>query len=721
MKRQVLVALIALLGGGAITRGQDSTLIDREVMDALIAETSGEMGLNHFTHIVSNFSGFSPSLGADQTADYIADSARRWGLSDVKIERFPSDGKLYYWAFRSEPWWEGKKAEIWLVEPNKERIASFDAYRGYLARFSGSANLTAELVDVGAGTKPSDYEGKSVSGKIALASGSPGMAHAKAVWEHGAAGVIAYRTSNHISEPDLIPGVQIAPRDGPNGEPPGFVISVSFRSGKGLSNRLAAGEKLVVRADIEAETKAGYYPQVHAVVKGTEPELPEIWIQAHTNYRNGGGGNNMTGVGTTLDLARSLATLVERGRIPRPRRSIRFTWGAEHTASLYYFYTYPENTKRVLAYLDLDMVGDHQHLSQSILRLYRTPDSRPSFVNDIVQEMFEVVAEGNNISIRNGRGPTFESGFLLPIVDPAGSSDQFFYKIEDFWGPSDHEDVGEASIGLHAVLLNTWPDPYIGTQEDTPERADATQMKRAGVITGTAALVMASAGADEVPNLAQNGLQKAGARLSAEERRAMDVLWAASKASVLDDYWLARTIITQAYRREAEALATLEVFASDGKSKDYVTETARSVAEREPAAQKRLRQQAATVAEMREWGAVEPSSPPTGGIALLVPTRNTEIRGPVNLFRHQYGQDWLKEKLQDPDFIKKIRLVRRGRYYPWETLNFADGKLNLGQIRERLAAEYGPAPLEEFEEYFRMLEKVGVLTLSSPASDAGRR
>ena len=29
-----------------------------------------------------------------------------------------------------------------------------------------------------------------------------------------------------------------------------------------------------------------------------------------------------------------------------------------------------------------------------------------------------------------------------------------------------------------------------------------------------------------------------------------------------------------------------------------------------------------------------------------------------------------------------------------------------------VAAEYGPAPLEEIEEYFRLLEKVGVVTLA---------
>jgi hypothetical protein len=693
---------------------QTSTLIQPEILDALIAETSGEMGLNHFSHIVSNFSGFSPSLGAEQTADYIAENARRWGLSDVKIERFPSDGKLYYWAFRSEPWWEGKKAEIWLVEPQKERIASFDVYRGHLARFSRSANVTAELVDVGVGTKSSDYEGESVAGKIVLASGPAAMVHQRAVWEYGAAGVIAYRTSRHVSYPDLVGSAQIAPREGPNGEPPRFVISISYRSGKTLSDRLAAGEKLVVRADVEAETRAGHYPQVHAVVKGREPELPEVWIQAHTNHRNTGGGNNLTGVGTTLDLARSLATLVEQGKIPRPRRNIRFTWGAEHTASIYYFYTYPENTKRVLAYLNLDMVGDHQHLSQSILRLYRTPHSRPSFINDITQEMFETIAEGNTISIRNGRGGSFSSEFLLPVVDPSGSGDQFFYRIEEFWGPSDHEDVGEASIGIDAVLLNTWPDPFIGTQEDTRARADATQMKRAGVITGAAAFVMASAGPDDIPDLAQNALEKARARLAAEERRAMDLLWTASKESAPDDFWQGTNIITQAYRREAEALARLQVFADQAGSNTYLTESVNDLSEGEPAAQKRLSQQATTLAEIRGWGSIEPSAPPRGGIALLVPSRSMDIRGPVNLFRHQYGQDWLKEKLRDPDFLEKIRLARRGRYYAYETLNFVDGNLNLGQIQERVAAEYGLAPIEEIEEYFRMLEKVGVVTLADP-------
>jgi hypothetical protein len=67
------------------------------------------------------------------------------------------------------------------------------------------------------------------------------------------------------------------------------------------------------------------------------------------------------------------------------------------------------------------------------------------------------------------------------------------------------------------------------------------------------------------------------------------------------------------------------------------------------------------------------------------------------------------EKTGENDFVDKVRLSRRGHYYLYETLNFADGERNLSEIRDAVAAEYGPAPLDELEEYFRLLESVGVI------------
>jgi hypothetical protein len=495
--------------------------------------------------------------------------------------------------------------------------------------------------------------------------------------------------ADHVERPYLIGSAVIEPFLGPRGEPPAFVFSLSYQAGMALADRLRAGEKLRIRAEVEAETRAGHYSLVHAVLKGTEPELPEVWVQAHSNHRNTGGGNNLTGVGATLDLARSLAALVSEGRLPRPRRSIRFTWGPEHMAIIYYFHENPATLSRVLAYLNLDMVGDHQMRSESVLRLYRTPASLPSFLNDVVEEMFDVVGKGNSISIRQGRFLAFQGEFSLPVVEPSGSRDPFYYYIEPFWGPSDHEDIVEGSLGVHAVLLNTWPDPYIGTQEDTLERADATQMKRAEVIAGASAYILAAASDDDIPALAQNAHARARARLAFEERRAMDVL---------PDGDLALAIVRQAYGHEGKALETLNAFASTEATRAYLRERGAELAAELPRALARLEKHGAKSARA------------SGG---PVPKRTALVRGPVNFFRPEYGRDWMIEKTGDPGFVDKVRLARRGHYYLYETLNFAAGERNLEEIRQAVAAEYGPAPLEEIEEYFRLLEKVGVVTFGS--------
>jgi hypothetical protein len=690
VRTRSIAAALTLLASPAVA--QHSSLIGDEALAAIISETSGALALSHSRHLLA-YSGFAPSLGSEQTADYIAAKAREFGLDDVRIEEFPSDGQRFFWSFRSEPWWEAKKGELLLLDRKtgrtRERLASFGVHRIVLGRFSQSASMTAGLVDVGSGVRPEDYQGKDLRGRIALASGPAGPVHARAVWEHGASGVVVYRTADHVERPDLIGSAVIEPFVDPKGEKPAFVFSISYRMGKALSDRLLSGETLEVRAEVEAETRAGHYSQVHAVLKGTEPELPEVWIQAHTNHRNTGGGNNLTGVGATLDLARSLSSLVSEKRLPRPRRSIRFTWGPEHMAILYYFHRNPAALSRILAYLNLDMVGDHQVLSESVLRLYRTPGSLPSFLNDVVEEMFEVVGRGNSISIRQGRFLAFQGEFSLPIVEPAGSRDPFYYYVEPFWGPSDHEDVAEASLGVHAVLLNTWPDPYIGTQEDTLERADATQMKRAEVIAGASAFILASASDADIPAIAQNALARARARLASEERRAMGATE------------LAVEILREAYRREVKAIETLNSLAPGDSRRAYVRDRAAELQAELPRA----------IARLEAEGVPTAPAPPSAG-AELVPIRTSLVRGPLNFFRPEYGRDWMIEKTGDPAFVDKVRLARRGHYYLYETLNFADGKRDLGEIRAAVGAEYGAAPLEEIEEYFRLLEKVGVVTLT---------
>src|SRR5215469_9954299 len=141
-----LLSITTLLLLGLPTYGQQ--LLEPEYYKAIRESSSGELPFADFKRIVQ-FSGYSPSAGADQVASYLAAEAKSIGLSSVEIERFPSDGKSYVWAFHSEPYWEARKAELWLVKPERELLADFKVYKSYLGRFSRTGSATADLVDVG--------------------------------------------------------------------------------------------------------------------------------------------------------------------------------------------------------------------------------------------------------------------------------------------------------------------------------------------------------------------------------------------------------------------------------------------------------------------------------------------------------------------------------------------------------------------------------------------
>jgi len=96
-----------------------------------------------------------------------------------------------------------------MVSPAAKRLVSWEENPIVLASNSRSADVEAELIDVGEGVHASDYEGKQVRDKLVLASspqekGRIETVHRLAVLERGAAGVISYRSYYVDDFPDLI-------------------------------------------------------------------------------------------------------------------------------------------------------------------------------------------------------------------------------------------------------------------------------------------------------------------------------------------------------------------------------------------------------------------------------------------------------------------------------------------------------------------------------------
>src|SRR5215467_13171008 len=157
VKRILWLAVGVLLegGAGAGVRAQKPPLLPERDVAALANELSGETAKRNLEGI-ARFHRQRGSQGFHAAAELVAERLRAYGLSDVAILQFPADGKIFYGTQKSRPAWDAEKGELEEVKEGKEvkeKIASYEAEPVALAEDSESADVTAELVDVGEGTK----------------------------------------------------------------------------------------------------------------------------------------------------------------------------------------------------------------------------------------------------------------------------------------------------------------------------------------------------------------------------------------------------------------------------------------------------------------------------------------------------------------------------------------------------------------------------------------
>lgn len=196
MRRKVWIG-VAIFGLASGAAAQKPPLLPEKDVAALAQELSGETAKRNLEGVTRNHRQRG-SRGFHAAAELVAERARAYGLSDVAILEFPADGKIFYGTQRSRPAWDAEFAELWEMQKESDAwkpgvlMASYEAMPIVLAEDSESADVTADLVDVGEGTKESDYTGKDVKGKIVLVSAQPGAVQDLAVGKFGAVGIVSY-------------------------------------------------------------------------------------------------------------------------------------------------------------------------------------------------------------------------------------------------------------------------------------------------------------------------------------------------------------------------------------------------------------------------------------------------------------------------------------------------------------------------------------------------
>lgn len=132
-----------------------ASLSDAETA-AIAGEVDGDIAKRNLEGVVQ-FHRQRGSRGYRSAAELVVERAKTYGLANVEILRFPADGKRFYGTQRSRMAWDADRGELSEVgDGERTVVASYAAMPVALAQDSESAELVAELVDVGNGTTEAD-------------------------------------------------------------------------------------------------------------------------------------------------------------------------------------------------------------------------------------------------------------------------------------------------------------------------------------------------------------------------------------------------------------------------------------------------------------------------------------------------------------------------------------------------------------------------------------
>jgi hypothetical protein len=558
----VAVSVAAAAPGWA----QTSPFLPDALYGQLVNEISGDRAYEH-DRVLTRYHRTDGSRDFFIAAEYIRAAAVEAGLEDVKLIRQKWDGHG----------WSCRFGEAWLVGPQEVKLAAYGDVAMSIADHSRTTHVTAELVDVGAGAAESDYAGRDVKGKIVLASGPVVAAHREAVWKRGALGVLSAMTQRPeaFDAPDQVAWGRL-PYDArgvegvPDGTPSTFAVMVSPRRGRWLQRQMqSAGGPFRVKVDIESEYPATQeQAMVEGWIRGSEIHDQQIVLTAHIQETTSANDDG-SGCVSMLEIARALSRLTKEGRIPRPRRDIRFWWVNELESQPRYFRENPQEPRRMLVNLNQDMVGARQSWGGRVQYASRLPWSLPHALDDVMESVLTMVRDGNT-SYLTTRGTKLPVPFTREVVAVKGSREPFHAAMVPYYDSTDHHAFTPAPIGVPGTSLTNWPDEFIHSTGDDLENIDATQLERNAVVVAAVALYFGGVGSDGLPALAAYVSSRAASRIAGDVATAVAHIAQAPPGGREAAYAAARNLLTQSYRKEAGALSSIRRLAPSGAGAAYV-------------------------------------------------------------------------------------------------------------------------------------------------------
>ncbi len=667
---------------------------------AAVKETYARPAARQHVAALSQFHRLQASPGYRAAAEYCLGRLRSWGI-EAEILSFPANTRTTYWTCTMFQEWAATAGTLDLLLPggDGERLADYRDDPLALIQRSLPFDGEAEVVVLERGDTPEAYEGIDVAGRVVLAQGDSGTVQRLAIDERGAVGILydgmreLPPVRQRIDLPDAREYTSFWWRAG--SEPQGFGFVLTPRQGDRLRalarERAQRGEgPLRIRATVGSRLYDGQMEVVSALVRGRTDG--EAVVVAHLCHPQPSANDNASGAAATLEAARTLQTLIASGRLPLPERSVRFLWVPEMTGTYAYLATHEDEIPRMVAGINLDMVGENQALCGSVFLVERPPEAAGGFAGDLVEALHEALGEG----ARNLGGT---AGYPL-----------YRHAVTPFSGGSDHCILSDPTVGVPTPMLIQWPDKFYHTSADTIEKVDVEMLGVAGRLAAAYAYFVAAAGEAEARWLAREIVARGRARLASAAKVCYEQGMQQSSPAALGE--LARRGARRlAFRAErtVESLTSLLRLAAGLEGE--VEAASRAV--RAAAAEERSSLEAGLAQLARTLGAAELPAPQTavdewGERAARMVLRRTH-RGPVELSA-------LSARL-GPEERAALRARPAAEHEAFRNLcayllYWMDGRRTLAAIADLIECETGQRDVERLVRLAELMLKAGLLAES---------
>ncbi|MGD8536868.1 MAG: M28 family peptidase [Candidatus Aminicenantes bacterium] len=670
-------------------------LLDKELLDIIQNEVSGERAWD----MVSKISRFHRIRGGGDGSDYnrcvefLAKELKGLGLKEVLIKKYLADGYQKYFLWPSLVGWRVKEAELWMVKPRKKLIARFSDQAVSLMPYSQGGRVESEVIFVGKGKSDEDYQGKNVKEKLVFAVGGNGSAvHRQAVLNRGAAGVIVGPSDreDRLEFPDLIEVSRLSPT-GEERVKTGFGFALSRRQEKELLSLFESGEKVVMKARVDAELFDGDMPVLEAKIIGKDFPEQEVILMGHLDHYKPGANDNASGSAGLFEMVRNILALTEKGAIPPLKRTLRFLWLPELHGAAAYLTEHQGLKEKGICGMNLDMIGEDYVLCRSNFNLFCSPYSVPGYIDDVLV---------NFLGWLEGRA----------FFSPRGSLHRFNFRVRPYSGGSDHVLFNDSTFSIPTPMLGHG-DVFHHTSMDTPDKCDPTEMKRIISLALAASLLIANADDEDALKIAREVHSQANARMTARTKKSVRLMhqYASDPNKEKELTQLHANLLNYPHLQaqiEAENIQEVNELCKDEASQKAIHQLAEDLSRQAEREKEKIELMYNILIKL--YGLNSENFRPC-----KEDEEASRLR-PRRLFKGPLHWNAMRENLDAKSlgWYDKNRARAGGSYgsKTYEIVNLMNGKRTLLDIRHIISCEYDETDIEFVLHFAKDLEKIGLIS-----------